>query len=122
MKKNDWILVSVIIGIALIISLFFIVTKKEGGRVVIKVDGEIYGTYSLYRDTTIEIRTENSSDFNELVIKNGTANMVYASCPDQLCVHQKEIKNQRESIVCLPNRVIVEVTGGKEAPLDAVVQ
>lgn len=44
-----------------------------------------------------------------LVIKDGEANMQEADCPNQICVHHSPISHKGETIVCLPNRVIVEI-------------
>ena len=49
--------------------------------------------------------------------------MTRADCPDQLCIHQGPIHIQGETIVCLPNRVVVEITGNDaEEQLDGIVQ
>ena len=44
--------------------------------------------------------------------------MIEADCPDLICVHHKPISRQGESIVCLPHKVIVEVTGEESAQED----
>ncbi|KAI4447103.1 hypothetical protein C823_001622 [Eubacterium plexicaudatum ASF492] len=46
--------------------------------------------------------------------------MIWADCPDQLCVHQKAISGQGETIVCLPNKIVVEIAEGEDADLDAI--
>ena len=56
------------------------------------------------------------------MIKNGKADMTEANCPDLLCVHQKAISHQGETIVCLPNKIVVSVAGGEESEIDTVVQ
>ena len=55
-----------------------------------------------------------------VMIKNGKAKMTDADCPDQLCVHQKAASKNHESIICLPNKVVVEVDGSEESEFDAV--
>ena len=57
---------------------------------------------------------------NVLQIKNGKADMVSADCPDQLCVNQKAISKNKESIICLPNKIIVEVDSHQNSQYDAV--
>ena len=57
------------------------------------------------------------------VIEDGKAKMISADCPDQLCVHQSSIAKSKETIVCLPNKVVVEVQGsGDKKDYDAVVK
>ena len=59
-------------------------------------------------------------DYNILVIKDGKANVVKASCPDLLCVHQMAISHTGEQIVCLPNKVVIEIVNGSPASVDVV--
>lgn len=79
------------------------------------VGGNVYGEYRLDKDQTIEIRGTNL-----LEIRDGKADMTDADCPDKLCVEQKAISKNGESIVCLPNQVVVTVTTGEQTENDAV--
>lgn len=116
MKKNDWLLIVVIIIIAAAgFGIHTVNGKKDAGFVTVTVDGRVQGTYSLDKEQTIDIHHTNT-----LVIKDGKADMVEADCPDKVCVNQKAISLKNESIICLPNKVIVEVTSGEEGELDAV--
>ena len=96
----------------------------QGDLVTVTVDGEIYGTYSLYDSRTVEIiqKDENSRNrvTNVIVIEKGTVRMESADCPDQLCVKQGRIRRKGECIICLPNRVTVSVEGGEEHEYDAI--
>lgn len=116
MRKNDWILVAVILilaGIGFLIYLNF--GKQSAGLVKVTVDGELFGTYSLDKEQVIEI-----NDTNRLIIKDGQVDMVEADCPDQICVEHKIISRNKETIICLPNKVVVEIVGGKDIEMDAV--
>ncbi len=122
MKKRDFILIGAVLVLALLCWLIpraaGIFAGEESSQVRITVGGEEYGTYSLSEDQTIEI-----NDTNICEIKDGEVNMTQADCPDQLCIHQGPIHIQGETIVCLPNRVVVEITGNdKEEQLDGIVQ
>ena len=117
LKKKDWLLIIIIICVA---GLAFFLHEKIGGRgancVTIKVDGTIQGVYSLAEDQEIWINDGS----NILLIRNQEANMKEADCPDQLCVHQKPVSKNHESIICLPNKVIVEVDSSENSEFDAV--
>lgn len=82
---------------------------RSGGNVVkVTVDGEIYGIYSLSVDVTEDIISgEDGSGLNRLVIRDGKAHIESATCPDGICVDHPPIFKSGESIVCLPNRVVV---------------
>jgi len=46
--------------------------------------------------------------------------MQEADCPDQVCVNTRPADREGQSIVCLPNRVVVEVRGSKKDFIDGV--
>ena len=48
--------------------------------------------------------------------------MEWADCPDQICVNHRAVSREGESIICLPNQVVISVTDGEEAELDGIVQ
>lgn len=116
MKKNDYKLVAVVICAALL--LFTAVTLRENGSknvIEVKVDGVVRGRYSLSENREIEL-----NGTNHLVIQDGRADITDANCPDKVCVKQKPISKIGESLVCLPNKVIVTVVEGEENELDEV--
>ena len=117
LKKKDWVLIAIIIVVAgLAFFLHNLLGAKGASCVVVKVDGKIEGTYSLGEDQEISI----NGGTNTLVIKNNRAKMKEADCPDQLCVNQKAISKNNESIICLPNKVVVEVESSENSEFDAV--
>lgn len=116
MKRNDWILIGIVIGIALFFGgMQFFKSEDAGGIVQVTIDGEVYGEYSLDKNRNVQI-----GETNCLLIENGKATMIEASCPDQLCVQQKSISKDGESIICLPNKVIATVIGGEESEIDTI--
>ncbi|MBQ2705294.1 MAG: NusG domain II-containing protein [Agathobacter sp.] len=92
----------------------------EGSNISITIDGAEYGTYSLLEEQIITI--EQEGHINIIEIKDGEAFMKEASCPDQLCVDQNEISFDKESIICLPNKVVITVTSDMESDLDGIVR
>lgn len=122
MKKNDRVfLVTVLILLLVVMAIFYLTRGNGGARVKVTVDGVLYGTYSLNENQEIPIEREGTVT-NVLVIKDGMANMREADCPDKLCVHQRAISKTKETIVCLPNKVVVEVLGSEESELDSVAK
>ncbi len=121
MKKRD-ILLLIILLLAGGLLWFFLRPQKVDPQstVRITVDGAVYGEYAL--DSYAEV---NINDTNVCVIDHGTAYMKSANCPDQICVKTKAIKTSASSIVCLPNKVVVEIVTPEDAEAsdvpDAVV-
>ena len=120
--RNDIILAAVILVIAAAGLLFVKLTKVEGNNVIVKINGVEATSYSLEDDVRYEIKTgKNNENINVLVIKNGKAYITEADCPDGICKEYRPISYVGETIVCLPHKVVIEITGDStEMSLDAV--
>lgn len=118
-KRNDFILIGIVILLCAGVFFYLGITKKEGSKVQLTVDGKIYDTFVLNEDTEFTVHGENGA-YNTFVIKDGYADMIDASCPDKLCVKQKDIHYNHETIVCLPNKVVLEIIDGEDNEVDMI--
>ena len=101
-KKADIILIAAILLLGF--GLFFLlVPRSTGTTVVVRVNNEEVKRLPLNEDFVLEL------EGNTLIIKDHKAYMDKANCPDKVCINQGEISKSGESIICLPNGVIVEV-------------
>ena len=118
MKKADIILIISVLLLAGAIALGLGAFGREGELVRVEVNGKPYTVMSLDLDASLEIKTEHGT--NLLVIKDGRAEISDADCPDKICVKHRSISKTGESIICLPHRVVVTITGGGGTEPDAV--
>lgn len=118
--RNDAILIAVLAVLGGALALFLWCTRQAGGTVSVQMDGELVMELSLSEDTRLVLGEGEHT--NTLVIKNGTAQVVEASCPDQVCVRQGAIRFAGESIVCLPHRLVVTIEGGASGDVDAAAK
>lgn len=123
-SRNSVLLFLFFILIAMSAMTFFWGRISESGvTAVVTVDGEERYRCSLFIEKEIAI-----DDTNTLVIKEGAVDMIYADCPDQICVKHDPISKAGETIICLPNKVVVtiEVLNGQQKPardeVDAIVK
>lgn len=121
-KKADIIFLALLFAAVLVVAAFvYLHGGKQGERVEVTVGGEVYGTYPLAENAEIPIVIDGNTT-NLLVISGGMADMTEADCPDKLCVHQKAISKTNETIVCLPNKVVVQVIGTEESGFDTIAK
>lgn len=120
MKKADIILIAVVAVVAGILLLFLYASDNNGAYVQIEIDGKVVETLPLDTNQTREILTDGNGK-NILTIEDGYAKMTDANCPDGLCKNQKRISRNGESIICLPNKVVVSVVNESDSDsVDAV--
>lgn len=116
--RNDIILISVVLIIAVVGWLLITLNKTEGGYAVVVIDGEETASYPLNRNT--EVRLTFRDDYNILVIEDGAAHIESASCPDKLCVMQEEVRYNGETLVCLPNKTTVKIVSQVDSEIDLI--
>lgn len=118
MKKKDFMLGGGILAVALALLLVMKVTGSEAGnRIQVTVDGEVYGTYSLTEDQVIEVK--EGDFYNRIRIEDGKAYMEEANCPDGYCERQGKISGGAQTIVCLPHKLVVEVSEADDTSRDS---
>ena len=82
--------------------------REEGSLVLITWNDEVQGTYPLSEDRSLVYEGENGPR-NVVTIQDGMVFMGEANCPDQICVKHSPTDQTADPIVCLPNRLVVEV-------------
>lgn len=122
MKKirKEIIVIGALVLVGVIFLIIVLLTNKPGTTVVVEVDGRKVAEYPLAQDATYTIQGVNGGT-NVLVIKEGYARIESASCPDGLCKNMGRIHNSAQSIICLPNKVVVKIKGG-EPDADVIIQ
>ena len=106
-KKADIVLFFVLLAVGLTISWASLNSGQTGDKVRISVGGETYGVYDLAQDRTIQVRQNGHT--NNIIIEGGHVSMASSDCANQVCVNTGAIYLAGDSIVCLPNRVMVEI-------------
>lgn len=118
--RNDAILIAALLVLGGGLALFLRFTRQAGGYARVQVDGDTVAELPLSEDTRLVLGEGEHT--NTLVIKDRAAQVVEASCPDQVCVNHGAIRYEGESIVCLPHRLVVTVEGGQPSDVDATAK
>lgn len=108
MKKNTVIFICLLLVCTVLVfcipSMF-----KKGNRVEVRIQDEVYETYDLHTDQVVRIDIDEQ-EYNIFEIKDGSVNMIEATCPNQICVHDAPITIDTPGvIVCMPHQLIVEI-------------
>lgn len=123
LKKKDYIILAVLILIVVIMILLWnYMFSKNGNKCVVMYSNQTIWSGTLDEDILLVIQNNNvrvadvidlenvgNGVTNILVIEDGRANMIWADCPDKICVNMKAISNMGESIVCMPEKIVVTI-------------
>lgn len=117
LTPGDLILMGVIFVLSSV-GLYFITFRGQtGGTCVVEVEGRT--VYELPLSEEREFEVSGPLGKTKIRVADGAVRVVDSPCPLKLCVKTGRIDRTNEMIVCLPNRVIVSIKGGK-TDVDAV--
>ena len=109
MKNKFLIPLFLLVAVLCFFGAYAVANFSGGGNTVhVYKDGKLIHTCRFSSESqTIDVGT------NVILIEKDGVSMISATCPDKLCINQGKIKNSSRSIVCLPNRIVVEIADVK---------
>lgn len=123
--KVTAVFITVLLCLVLIIGLISIFRPVTGNA---KYIADIYQDGNLLTSITLDdvtapytftVTGENGC-VNEIEVRSGSIGIISADCPDKLCIHQGFACNGKLPIVCLPNRLVIQLREDDFVPADAV--
>ena len=116
--KNDIILFTIIITICLIMILIVNSASKESRYANVYYDGKIIKKIDLNINNTYNVKGYNGNV--KIVVYNKKIKVAEENSPKHLCSKQGYINKSYESIICLPNKIVIEISGNDS--IDTVVK
>ncbi len=119
-SKFDWILAVALIAMSVAVSFSLAGgSSQAGGSALLYYDGICAGTFDLSSDQVVS--PELGSHDIRIEIRGGRIRMLDSDCPRKVCKHTGWISGRGQTIVCVPNKVLIEIRGnGTNSGCDAV--
>ena len=122
MKKNlKWIFIfgGVIAACVFVIIFGQLKTEKKGAEIY--VDQKLYKVIESIEDPQVQsITVKTEKGWNKICYAGGEIWVEEADCKNQVCVKHGSISHTGETIVCLPNRLVVRIVDPEGGGYDAV--
>jgi len=103
MKKGDFVIIGMAVAAAIASIALIFSFQRQGTYVIIKQNNKVLYNQSVNKNHIFDTGT------NTVVIKDGEVFVEKATCKNQVCVKSGKISKKGESIICLPNKVVVEI-------------
>ena len=120
-KWGDCVIVALVLALALAVALPFYLRPNDVLTCEIVRDGAVTQTIAL-TDTVNETITVEGAVTNHIEVTPEGVRFSESDCPDQVCVRSGLLTRAGQLAVCLPNRVIVRLTGAAAPEVDAVIR
>ena len=142
-RRGDLLLLVFFLGSSLLLAVILALNARRGETLQIYADGQLSYEVPLMQDALQEAAQESyllirflddgepvftldtqkpelpeGTSYNLLQIQDGNVQMLAADCPDQICVRHKPVFRAKESIICLPHKLSVEISGARGKSAD----
>lgn len=115
MKRNlykatryDFILAGIILLLSATSVMSLKGTGQDGGKALVHRDGKLIQEYSLDQKKVIKLE-DMVMEINE-----GRIRVIDSDCPNKICVNAGWASTPAQTIVCAPNKVLIEIAGFTE--------
>ena len=104
------------------VSAALVAGQTSGTMVNIYLDGKCIRSIDLsLADSSYEFTVDGPAGSNTIQVEPGRIRVSRADCPDQICVRQGWISTSAMPVVCLPNRLVIQIEEQSEqSELDGV--
>ncbi|KOA20384.1 hypothetical protein CLHOM_12030 [Clostridium homopropionicum DSM 5847] len=123
----DKIIIVVLLILSILPAAVLMITKSnsQSSRIVIKVDNKLEKSIPLNNQGKSKIYEFNfNKNIGYVEVENGRVRMLEMNkeiCPNAICSDTGWIDKGYQSIVCLPNNIVVTIEGNKNESIDAWV-
>lgn len=117
LRFGDWLLILGVIALS-ILSVPLLHSVAKGKVALVRVGNSIVEELDLNRDQHLVVSGRLGE--TEIEVKGGRVRVVRSPGPWKLCIKRGWISRPGEILVCLPNRVTVEIPG--DVGYDALVR
>lgn len=107
MNKNDLKLILIIVILIIISFILYFILKDKSGYAYVYYENDLIEVIDLSIDNTYTVSGYNGEVVIE--VKDEMIRVIKETSPSNLCSKQGFIKNNNESLICLPNKIIITI-------------
>lgn len=114
-KIRIWeiLIICIIVILSVFLFLLFKIFSRDGKIAVITIDSEVIRTINLQTQAnTVFVPDKLENVIIE--VDGGKIRVLSSDCTDKICMHNGFISKVGESIICMPNKLIIEIRSNYE--------
>ncbi len=126
MTKTDWILITIVASVSFILlGLKLLPVSGVQVQARIELEGKTVQTLNLQAVDGSVVTIPLKRAKAQLEVKKGAIRLLpmpESICPRKICSHTGWIRRPGETIICVPNRLVIRLTGESVGGVDAVTR
>lgn len=122
MNKSDIKLIIIILLIAItVLFVIAIIDKNNSKEALVYYDNNLVLTIDLNESEEKIYKVDGFNGEVKIIAGNGKIKVDEEESPLHLCSKQGFIEESYESIVCLPNKIVIKISSKKKKDLDTIL-
>jgi len=109
LTRSDVMVILLVLLAGIVLSVRFWFPKGQGTEVVVYVDNQVRYRFPLTEEGDFKLQGRLGP--MTLRLSGGKARITASTCPLKLCMKMGSISRPGQSLVCLPNRVVISIVG-----------
>lgn len=126
MTRSDWILVAIVALVSfLLLGLRFLPVSGEQIQARVELEGKTVRVINLQAVDGSIVTIPFKRGQARLKVEQGAIRLLpmpVSVCPRKICSHTGWIRRAGETIICVPNRLVIRLAGEGSRPVDAVTK
>lgn len=123
MNKSDIKLIIIILLIAItVLFVIAIINKNNSKEALVYYDNNLILTIDLNESEEKIYKVDGLNGEVKIVAVNGKIKVDEEESPLHLCSKQGFIEESYESIVCLPNKIVIKISSKQKKDLDTILR
>lgn len=123
MNKSDLKLIIVIVLIAIIVLFMIaILNDTSNKKALVYYDNNLVLTIDLTETEKKEYLVDGYNGVVKIIAEGGKIKVDEEDSPLHLCSKQGFIEETYETIVCLPNKIVIKIVSSKDNDLDTILR
>lgn len=118
-RRRDIIIILLLLA-GCVAAMVLLQQGKGKSTAEISVNGELVASYVL-ADTPDGSFTLPEAPGMVFSIKDGAISVTETDCPDKRCMHMGAIRKPRETILCMPHRLVITISATESSDAPDVV-
>jgi hypothetical protein len=108
LKAGDFVVIAIVVAVVTLLFYQYVFSSSRGTEVQI-TSQEFQRSFDLNENRIVDV--EGPLGTTEVVINDGEVWVSDSPCREKICIKMGKKHRVGEEIVCVPNRVVVEVKG-----------
>lgn len=104
--KGELLFLAALLSLSILLMVFY-KGDLTSDKVTISIGRILYREVPVDQDQIIEVANDDGTRLLTVRIQNGSVEVVESTCKDHICMDSGPIKHEGQTLVCLPNQVVI---------------